>query len=316
MSSTIPPILILAWRRPLSLERVIDALRIHSPPLYVACDGPSDNRPGEAAKVSATREVIRKSIDWPCEVHHLFSDKNLGCRLGVTRAINWFFENVDEGIILEDDCIPHPDFFPYCSRLLNQYRNDMRIWCISGNNFQDYQWHGDGDYFFSQIPMSWGWATWRSRWSHFDSELSKWPLVKQSGFLLSTIQDPVMRSYWSRVWDTLYTSDYPDSWAYRWAFTCVVERGLTAIPKVNLVENIGFDSDATHTFDSSLMRSSQSPGSKFKQDPSFVASILANDLAIFNIHFNGKWLRFPFSIAKILLKVFRFPLAIYRKYFF
>ena len=135
------PLLLIAWRRPHTLRQVIDAIRPVEPTrLFVACDGPSPERPGEAEKVAATRAVIEHEINWPCKIERLYSDVNQGCRLGVSRAITWFFEQVEEGIILEDDCVPHPDFFLYCTTLLERYRHDTRVWCISGNNFRDGQW--------------------------------------------------------------------------------------------------------------------------------------------------------------------------------
>ena len=131
------PLLLIAWRRPHTLRQVIDSIRAQAPTrLFVACDGPNPDRPGEADKVAATRSVIEEEIDWSCQINRLYSDTNQGCRLGVSRAIAWFFDHVEEGIILEDDCVPHPDFFLYCTTLLERYRHDTRIWCISGNNFR------------------------------------------------------------------------------------------------------------------------------------------------------------------------------------
>ncbi|MDI9406541.1 MAG: hypothetical protein QM522_07510 [Chitinophagaceae bacterium] len=115
------PLLLIAWRRPHTLRQVIDAIRPVAPTrLYVACDGPNPDRPGEAEKVAATRAVIETEIDWPCQIERLYADVNQGCRLGVSLAISWFFEQVEEGIILEEDCVPHPDFFPYCTTLLER----------------------------------------------------------------------------------------------------------------------------------------------------------------------------------------------------
>jgi hypothetical protein len=130
------PLLLIAWRRPHTLRQVIDAIRPVVPTrLYVACDGPNPERPGEAEKVAATRAVIEHEIDWPCQIERLYSDVNQGCRLGVSRAITWFFEQVEEGIILEDDCLPHPDFFSYCATLLERFRHDTRVWSINGSQF-------------------------------------------------------------------------------------------------------------------------------------------------------------------------------------
>ena len=201
MTYTLPPVLILAWRRPHTLRQVINALRPVGPTqLYVACDGPNPDRFGEADKVEATRLLIDQEIDWPCEIHHLYSDVNQGCRLGVSRAITWFFEHVEEGIILEDDCVPHPVFFPYCQNLLDRYRYDHRVWCISGSNFQNGHWRGDGSYYFSRYNHCWGWASWRRSWQHYDAELSNWPLFRDSGSLRSVFEDPIELSYWYSIW--------------------------------------------------------------------------------------------------------------------
>ena len=130
------PILLIAWRRPDTLEKVIDALRLIQPTkLYIACDGPLPHPPEEARKVLNTRLLIKESIDWICDIKYLYSDTNQGCRLGVSRAISWFFEEVPEGIILEDDCVPHPDFFRYCELILERYRDNSRVWQICGTNF-------------------------------------------------------------------------------------------------------------------------------------------------------------------------------------
>ncbi|QPN65913.1 glycosyltransferase family 2 protein [Synechococcus sp. CBW1006] len=245
------PLLLIAWRRPNTLRQVIDAIRLVAPTrIFVACDGPNPERPGEAEKVAATRAVIEHEIDWPCQIERLYSDGNQGCRLGVSRAISWFFEQVEEGIILEDDCVPHPDFFPYCTELLERYRHDTRVWCISGNNFQNGQWRGDGSYYFSRYPHCWGWATWRRCWSHFDSELTSWPNLKTSGLLQTIFEHESERKFRSDVIDSILETGNPDSWANLWAMTCMSNSGLAALPNVNVVRNVGFGEGATHTVDS------------------------------------------------------------------
>ena len=242
------PLLLIAWRRPHTLSQVINAIRPVAPSrLFVACDGPNAEREGEVEKVAATRRVIDLEIDWPCRIEKLYSDVNQGCRLGVSRAITWFFEQVEEGIILEDDCVPHPDFFPYCATLLERYRHDSRVWCISGNNFQNGQWRGDGSYYFSRHNHCWGWASWRRCWQNYDSDLVQWPKLRELGFMDSIFEDPLERQRSFNIWDGLYVHNKPDSWAFRWSFTCLAQGGLTALPNVNLVNNVGFGVDATHT---------------------------------------------------------------------
>ena len=248
MTPASTPLLLIVWRRPQTLREVINAIRpLAQTRLYVACDGPNPCRHGEAEKVAASREVIEKEIDWPCQIERLYSDVNQGCRLGVSRAITWFFERVEEGIILEDDCVPHPDFFPYCTTLLERYRHDTRIWCISGNNFQNGKWRGDSSYYFSHYPHCWGWASWRRCWQHFDAELHQWPALRESGLLETIFENPLERSYWSDIWQRLVDEGKPDTWDFQWNFTCLINGGLAALPNQNLVSNIGFGVDATNT---------------------------------------------------------------------
>ena len=243
------PILLVVWRRPHTLLKVLQAIRPLSPSqIFVACDGPNPSRPGEADKVFATRRVIEKEIDWPCQINRLYSDVNLGCKLGPIRAITWFFDHVDAGIIIEDDCVPHHDFLPFCSALLEKYRHDQRVWCISGNNYQHSQWRGDGSYYFARIPLCWGWATWRRCWENYDAALSDWPNLRDSSLLDGVFPDPVERDYWSDKWQHSFDHSDVTWWDYQWSFTCVKNNGLSIEPNHNLVNNIGFGIDATHTF--------------------------------------------------------------------
>lgn len=242
------PLLLLIWRRPQTLRHVINAIRPVAPTqIFVACDGPIPDRPDEAQRVEAARALINNEIDWPCRIERLYSDAHQGCRLGVSRGISWFFDHVDEGIILEDDCVPHPDFFTYCTTLLQRYRHDTRVWCVSGDNFQNGSWRGDGSYYFSRYSHCWGWASWRRCWQHYDADLSKWPVLRDSCLLEAIFEDPLEREYWSLIWQRLVDESQPDSWAYRWIFTCLCNSGLTALPNRNLVSNIGFGPNATHT---------------------------------------------------------------------
>ena len=299
------PILLIAWRRPHTLRQVIDAVRPVAPSrVFVACDGPNPNRLGEDKKVAATRAVIETEIDWPCQINRLYSDVNLGCRLGVSRAITWFFEQVEEGIILEDDCVPHPDFFTYCTTLLKRYRDDTRVWCISGNNFQKGQWRGDGSYYFSRYNHCWGWASWRRCWSKYDAELTQWPKLRNAKLLKTIFEDSVERQYWSDIWQKLLERGQPDTWDYQWSFTCFVNSGLTALPNRNLINNVGFDGDATHTtgngVDTSIKR-----GVDPSDHPSLVLRDCFADRYTFDDHFGGRWMRPPFSLILILRRVLR-----------
>ena len=209
------PVLLIVWRRPHTLHEVINAIRSVAPTrLFVACDGPNSTRPGEVEKVAATRQLIEDEIDWPCKIERFYSDVNQGCRLGVSRAITWFFDHVEEGIILEDDCVPHPDFFLYCSVLLERYRFDTRVWCISGANFQDGNWRGDGSYYFSGYNHIWGWATWKRVWNFYDKNMSFWPAWSKSQDWKDKFPDLLERIYWKRNFDKVY-ANLIDTWDYQ-----------------------------------------------------------------------------------------------------
>jgi hypothetical protein len=303
------PLLLIAWRRPHTLRQVIDAIRPLGPSkLYVACDGPNPKRPGEVDKVAATRRVIEQEIDWPCQIERLYSDVNQGCRIGVSRAISWFFDQVEEGIILEDDCVPHPDFFSYCTCLLERYRHDTRVWCISGNNFQNGQWRGDGSYYFSSYSHCWGWASWRRCWHQYNGDLSNWSYLRDSGLMRTIFPDPVERRYWSRIWQTVLDHGSSNIWDYQWTFTCLSNCGLTALPNRNLVCNVGFGGDATNTVKGKI-DTTIGPGIDPLRHPSLVLRDTLADRYTFDHFFGGQWLRFPFSLFYIVkcmgVKLFR-----------
>ena len=289
------PILLIVWRRPHTLHQVINAMRPVAPScLYVACDGPSPERAGEAEKVSATRDVIEEEIDWPCHVMRLYSHVNQGCRLGVSRAITWFFEHVEEGIILEDDCVPHPDFFSYCASLLERYRHDMRVWCISGSNFQDGIWRGDGSYYFSRSFHSWGWATWRRCWQYYDANMTDLPALLDSCLLPSIFIDATERRYWISIWKRLFVSSIPDTWDYQWVFVRQINSGLTALPNRNLVNNVGFGDDATHTTHSTIKTQVEN-GLTPIQHPKFIVADVTADRYTHDHHYGGLYHRYPLS---------------------
>ena len=245
----IPPLLLIAWRRPHTLRRVLDAIRPVAPPLlFIACDGADPDREGEAQLVAATRALIEEAIDWPCRIERLYASANQGCRLGVSRAISWFFEHVEEGIILEDDCVPHPDFFRFCGELLRYYRSDSRVWSICGSNFQQGHQRGDASYYFSIHGDSWGWATWRRAWQHYPAAELSWPAFRDSGALCGLFEIPEERHYWRQLLDRLFVEHAIDTWDFQWWLASWMNNGLHAWPNTPLVSNIGFDEHGTHTF--------------------------------------------------------------------
>jgi len=240
------PVLFLVFNRPDTTQRVFEAIRKAKPPrLYIAADGARTDRPGEAQMVEQVREIAI-AVDWPCDVKTLFREVNLGCKYAVSGAITWFFEHEEQGIILEDDCLPSQSFFWFCENLLNHYKQDLRIWHISGNNFYD-QDTSDYSYTFGGVFGSiWGWATWRDRWSKYDVEISSFEEAQGSGLLRSCYGGG--RIVNSRMKDFKAIRCGLNTWDFQWVFCRWVNSALTIVPSVNMVENLGFGPNATHTF--------------------------------------------------------------------
>jgi len=213
--------------------------------LFVSADGPRENKPGEKEKCLATRKIIDQ-VDWECEVYKKYSDVNLGCKLGVSSGIDWFFKNVEQGIILEDDCLPAQSFFKFCEELLEKYKNNEKIMMISGDNFQNSRQRGDGSYYFSKFSHIWGWATWRRAWKYYDVSMTDYPKFKQEEKINAIWNKKYIRKYWTNIFDQVYENKI-DTWGYQWAFSIWKMDGLCVIPNYNLISNIGFRDDATHT---------------------------------------------------------------------
>ena len=244
-------VLFLVFNRPEPTARVFEAIREAQPPrLYVAADGPRAARIGESERCALTRRIA-SAVDWPCRVDTLFRETNLGCKNAVSSAIGWFFEHEDEGIILEDDCLPEPSFFRYCDELLAHYRDNPRIGLISGDNFQFGKTHGVSSYYFSRYAHIWGWASWRRVWKHYDRDCANWPAFRDDGGL-ERVPGMSRREirHWESIFDKVYANGI-DTWDYQLAFAMWSHQMLSVLPQQNLVTNIGFGPEATHTSASS-----------------------------------------------------------------
>ncbi len=243
------PILIIAWKRPKQTKELIGKIKQINPSnLYIACDGPKNENIIEDNKVKDTREILLKSFEEIKSKKYLFSNNNQGCKLGVSNAISWFFKNEREGIILEDDCIPHLDFFVFCQEMLETYRNDERIWSITGHNQQNNVQRGNGTYYFSKYPRSWGWATWKRCWQKYDRDITDWPNIKSKNILKNKLNNKRELIFWENILDNIYYHNSPNTWDYQWTLSSFLNSGITIVPNKNLIDNIGFDEDATHTF--------------------------------------------------------------------
>lgn len=239
-------VLLLIFNRPEPSLRVFSAIAKAKPPkLYIASDGPRPTVKDEDAKVVQLRETILQKVDWDCEVITLFRDKNLGCKVAVSEAITWFFEHESEGIILEDDCLPTESFFEFCSALLSKYKDDLRVWHIGG--YKPIEREGDEfSYSFSRFPQIWGWATWADRWNQYEVS----PKVHGDRELFFEKYEYNIRRY--EIENRLKAfkaieENTLDTWDFQWDFTVRTNNGLAIVPNVNLIHNIGFGVDATHT---------------------------------------------------------------------
>lgn len=244
------PVAFIIFKRPDTTKKVFEAIRRAKPPkLFVIADGPREDKPGEAEKCAATRAII-DSIDWECETIENYSETNLGCKKRVATGLDWVFSIVEEAIIIEDDCLPHPSFFRYCEELLEKYRDDERIMTICGTNVVE-KWKSNiQSYHYSYYGKGWGWASWRRAWKHYDINMSLWSKPEMKNRIRDVLNN--REEYKKRIqkFDNAYLGK-TTSWDAQWLFARLSQSGLSIVPSVNLVENIGFGEDATHTKGSS-----------------------------------------------------------------
>lgn len=241
-------VLFLVFNRLDTTKQVFQAIQKAKPPrLYIAADGARESRENEDVKVDAVRNYVLNNIDWNCEVKTLFREQNLGCKMAVSGAIDWFFDNEEMGIILEDDCMPSQSFFWFCEQLLIQYKNDMRIGQISGFNYGYKNKGMKYDYFFSKYGFIWGWASWRRAWKYYDIEMKAHVEAKNIGLYHNYFKDNLhhqLNNFNSVFNNTLNT------WDYQWSYSRFINNLYTIVPSKNLIVNIGFGDEATHTFGS------------------------------------------------------------------
>lgn len=239
------PVAFIIFNRPKQTQAVFNEIKKVKPAkLLIVADGPRDK--AEQEKCQQTRQIV-ENIDWQCKVLKNYVDKNMGCRNRVSSGISWVFEQVDKAIILEDDCVPHPTFFPYCDEMLEKYKDDESVMHIAGTNFQskNQKFICDHSYYFSRLAQIWGWATWKRAWQLYDLNLNNFPQIKKGKILNKIFSDPAVISHWEWKFQDYYDKK-ADSWDGAWFYACLTNSGLCAVPKVNLITNIGYGKGAAH----------------------------------------------------------------------
>lgn len=237
------PILIIIFNRQDCAKQIFESIKSVRPrQLFIAADGPRED--GEKILCDATRDIFKR-IDWSCELKTLYQDQNIGCRKSVTGAISWFFSFVEHGIILEDDCLPHPDFYFFAEKMLLKYSSHPDIMHIAGGNYQFHRMRGNASYYFSRIAHTWGWATWKRCWEKFDVSMDDFPKFLRTNQKQSFFPDLKSEKYWLYFFNRVYREQ--KGWDYQWVYHVMKNFGICITPNVNLISNIGFQSTATST---------------------------------------------------------------------
>jgi hypothetical protein len=241
------PVIFIAFNRPKHTKRALEVIRSQRPgSIFLIQDGPRKDVQSDLENCRQVRELLDEMIDWDCQVYKNYSINNLGCKKRVVTGLRWAFEIVDQAIILEDDCIPNNDFFYFCEVMLNHYKNSEDVFAITGNNFQNGIKRGDGSYYLSKYNHIWGWATWEKAIKLYDPDILFWPSWRESQHFIKIFPDKRERKLWSEKFDSVYYGRI-DTWDIQWLACAFYYGWLTATPNANLVENIGFGPEATHT---------------------------------------------------------------------
>jgi hypothetical protein len=239
------PVLLLAFNDVKTTGRVLASIREARPlRLYFATDGPRLGRDDDIAKINQVR-ALESMIDWPCQLFTLHQAVNKGCPEALQLALDWFFANEENGIILEHDMLPDLSFYRFCQLMLDKYQDDEEIMHIAGNSFRD-KLIGDGDYYFSRIPIIWGWATWRRAWKKYDKTMSTWPNFSHSQNYQNILPWWWLRQKFTYVLDKV-ACGRTNSWDYQWTYSLLKNNGLAICPNANLITNIGFGPDALNS---------------------------------------------------------------------
>ena len=249
------PILLIAFNRPDHVRRVLSEIRKQKPTeLYVCQDGAREGNESDRIKCQEVRDVVKeltsayKASHALFTLHTLYQSKNLGCGPGPAAGITWFFENVEQGIVMEDDCLPHPDFFGYCQGLLERYKDDDQVKFINATLYDD-SWHCKDSYGFSHYMITGAWASWRSTWQGFDLDLHNLNARVFRKHVMNLTDSRVEANWWyAKVLEIQHDKDKKSYWDYQMQIHLFNTNAVTIHPAVNLITNIGFDEEGTHTW--------------------------------------------------------------------
>jgi hypothetical protein len=273
------PVAFMIYHRPDTTKQVFSEIaRVKPPVLMVVADGPRADHPQDDEDCSAARKVIEQ-VNWPCKVLTNYAETNMGLRRRVSSGLNWVFSQVEEAVILEDDCLPNYTFFRFCEELLERYRNLDQVMHIGGDNFLSGRVSFEGSYYFSRYPHILGWASWRRAWQHYDVDLKLWSSSPNRNVYLRPFRTRNEKKFWTRTWNALCQGKI-DTWDYQWVFACIARNGLAVVPEVNLVQNIGFGPSATHTKEKARLPSPSAEALQFplRHPDSFLWFDEADDL--------------------------------------
>ena len=279
-------VLFVVFNRPDTTSQVFEQIRIAKPRrLYLAADGPRKNFPDDTLSCIQTKEIVQ-NVDWECEVKTLFREENLGCKNGVSAAVTWFFDQEEEGIILEDDCLPANGFFKFCDTLLEKYQHDTRVRHITGCNLQFGKKWGESSYYFSNRTHVWGWASWRRVWDDYDLSLEKYDSAEIAKQMKNIYDDDLVVESWVNIFNDVKAGKI-NSWAYPLDFANFFNNSLVIIPNVNLISNIGFSANATNTLNENNVYANI-PLTEIGEisHPAFFVPEKQADLSIMNRDFN------------------------------
>ena len=242
-------VVLIIFRRPDTTQRVFQAIRdVRPKQLFIVADGPRSDIRGEREKCQATRRVVAKdNIDWDCKVYRNYADENMGCKHRFVSGLDWVFEQVDEAIILEDDCLPNNSFFRFQDAMIEKYRSDNRIMHVAGTNMGVDRSFEKNSYYFSKQTFIWGWGTWKRAWKKYDAKIEMWKnLRKEKNIWKDILVNKREIKVRKRLWNRVFKGEI-DTWDYQWLFNVLVNGGMSVVPNDNLVSNIGFGIEAVHT---------------------------------------------------------------------